>query len=581
MAAANNLDYNQVQEQSPATGDTPSKSGGLLTWNFRADPNLAWDPSQSYFVMEFVVKTFTGGVDYQTAGSYDSWQQKYIPDFKDWYAFFPLRCFTAMSHIIDGVTVAHTNQPWADKIMQEKFLTEASRSNQDNFESLVLARNIDDGKTHHNMFMSHTEPAIAGLAMDAREYALMHKRFRIRNISETVDGAYTVMFQPPFDLWTKHQRISGGNHQIQLNLYSAKLSGGDQNETYWGDYMTTEEGGVVMSTIGSLGYYGSGFIGATNTNPAEVTRSTLEKDLFYPNMKQGVALFPNMGGSNNGGNGKDTLALRGTSYNQFHVSNSNHGLQVDIRSIRLMRRMVRFTVERPLGMEEFSATEMAFYHGTAISGNASQTQNFLLPASTFAVAFYWRSSTDPYYNVVDGNRKITYGLNAGSDGQFNVAGNYIDITKPKLGLKEFYFTYGGETYPSQRINDIYNGVEATSGPGLVKLQTLTYMLQGAMNTDQDRFNMQYSGEGLLDRLDGSCFMFPVAKHNNSDNSDLQVYYSVNAEDLKTRYGNNANPVDSTADLSVSLVCVAFYDANLQLSYNAANQLEKVNKVEWK
>lgn len=574
MAAANNLDYNQVQEQSPATGDTPSKSGGLLTWNFRADPNLAWDPSQSYFVMEFVVKTFTAT---QNNDLYTAWQQKYVPDFKDWYAFFPLRCFTAMSHIIDGVTVAHTNQPWADKIMQEKFLTEASRSNQDNFESLVLARNIDDGEVDHNMFMSHTEPAVAGLMLSGREYALMHKRFRIRDISTSVDGAYTVMFQPPFDLWTKHQRISGGNHQIQLNLYSAKLASGTSGETYWGDYMTTEEGGLSMTIHGSEAFH-TGYAGYTAANAISVVKE--EKDLFGYDVS-GLEFAPFNGADPAAY--KDSVKIRNTAYNQCHISDAGkHGLQVDIRSIRLMRRMVRFTVERPLGMEEFSATEMAFFHGTAISGNASQTQNFLLPASTFAVAFYWRSSTDPYYNVVDGNRSIVY--NQGElGGLFTVANNYVDITKPKLGLKEFYFTYGGETYPSQRINDIYNGVAATSGPGLVKLQTLTYMLQGAMNTDQDRFNMQYSGEGLLDRLDGSCFMFPVAKHNNSDNSDLQVYYSVNAQDLTTRYGANADVAadQAPADLSVSLVCVAFYDANLQLSYNAANQLEKVNKVEWK
>ena len=104
MAAAELLDFNQVQEQSPSTGDQPSESGGLLTWNFRADPNLAIDLSQSFFVMEMTVETYTAGTDEDPTNAPNGWQLKYVPDYRDFHAFFPLRLFTAMSHIIDGVT---------------------------------------------------------------------------------------------------------------------------------------------------------------------------------------------------------------------------------------------------------------------------------------------------------------------------------------------------------------------------------------------------------------------------------------------------------------------------------------------
>ena len=58
MAATELLDYNQVQEQSPATGDTIPSTGGPIIWQFRADPNLAWDPSQSFFAMDVTIENY-------------------------------------------------------------------------------------------------------------------------------------------------------------------------------------------------------------------------------------------------------------------------------------------------------------------------------------------------------------------------------------------------------------------------------------------------------------------------------------------------------------------------------------------
>jgi hypothetical protein len=598
MAAADNLDYNQVQEQSPSTGDTPSKSGGLLTWNFRADPNLAWDPSQSFFVMEFTVKTFTA----KTNGNNTGWTNKYIPDAKDFYAFFPLRLFSAMSHIVDGVTVAHSNQPWADKIMQEKYLMEQSRSNNDNWESLVLARNIDDGIPDHNMFMAQSEVSTTSVFDTAREYTMQYNRHRIRDITQVSKGSYNVMFQPPFDLWTKHQRISGGNHQIQLNMFPA-VQGTDATDapanSYWGSYCITPEAGLQMITLANKVFDGTyrAFRPVEDPNANPVVEQTYGTVLFENvaanTHKEGNpaltgAFVDTLIDSNIGGHlgAFYSERFRSHAFNTYYQSGTP-AVQLDIHSIRLMRRMVRTTIERPLGIEEFGTTEMAFFHGT--STTSEQTQNFLLPASTFAVAFYWRSSVDSYYAPFDNNRKFTFG-NTGNDnsaaGFLGASGILEDgaavstMQYPSLELDQFYFTYGGETYPAQRIQNIYNGVPESRAPGAIKMQTLTHMLHGAMNTDQDRFNAKYSGEGILDRVDANGFLFPVAKHNNSDNSDLQVYFKANPSYRKELYKSGAVETSQPSQ-SVSLVVVAFYDANLQLSYNAANQLEKVNKIEWK
>ena len=137
MAATELLDYNQIQEQSSATGDKPPASGGLLTWNFRCDPNLAWDPSQSWFAMD--VQLSVQKLDYSTGAT----PVDYIPEPNDLRPLFPLRMFSSMTHIIDGVTVAHTNQPYADKMIQERYLKENTQSNLSNFEAASTVRMID------------------------------------------------------------------------------------------------------------------------------------------------------------------------------------------------------------------------------------------------------------------------------------------------------------------------------------------------------------------------------------------------------------------------------------------------------
>ena len=101
--------------------------------------------------------------------------------------------------------------------------------------------------------------------------------------------------------------------------------------------------------------------------------------------------------------------------------------------------------------------------------------------------------------------------------------------------------------------------------GFTKLQTLSNQLMGVYNMPMEYLNTSFGGSGLMERLDSQMYFFPVAKHSNSDNSDLQVFWEADVE----------------SGVPATLCVAALYDARIELSYNSANQLEKVTKTEWK
>lgn len=505
MASTDLLDYNQVIEQSPSTGDSWPTSGGLLTWNFRCDPNLSWDPSQSFFTYDVEVESFAPAGTTATA-------DEYYPGPIDFPAMFPLKAFSSMSHIIDGVTVANSNHPWADKLMQERYLTESTLSNGSNFEALSTARMIDDGVPEHNAFMADTEPYSNSGATESHTaaYRILQQGFASSKRSSTQAASAkrvlslnkkTFMFQPPFDFWTKHQRCSGGNHQISLN--------------------------VRAETSSALGY---GMI--LDNTVTDGVKGTGVNSINFVNKQIDATGF-----------GQTTKSDR---------------LKITLSNPRLYRRMVRYTIERPISVQEFNVTEMQFFHGQA--SGTGVTQNFLLPSSTFGIAFYWRRTDDSQYGPYGAYPVLQADTATAATADYSLKDH-------KLDLNEFYFTYGGETYPSQRITNIKNGAEVL---GYEKMQMLSHQLQGVYNTDMERFNTSIAGLGLLNRLDASTFFFPVAKHNNSDNSDLQVTWSA---DSQAQF--------AAGDKNAVLVVVAFYDARVELSYNTMNQLEKVTKTEWR
>ena len=613
MAATELLDYNQVQEQSPSTGDKPGDSGGLLTWNFRCDPNLAWDPSQSWFAVDVSIEGLKHSGTYSAAGD----GEEYVPDASDLRPFFPLRMFSSMTHIIDGVTVAHTNQPYADKLIQERYLKENTQSNLSNFEASLTARMIDAGDPILNPWMQHIQESIGadgtshageqqGTDATLHGYSqlanapvyirklldpkpglpdLANKNSAFTNADLRVPKAtHTILFQPPFDFWTKHQRCSGGNHQIQLVMRPAKAN------TRWGDYCITP---CVDLTTKALATFGTDAAGTIN-DVAPGTSASGAENRGVDRYLGSKSIVPSTSASYMYGNGRKFMTHQLVLKSIY----SKHSLVVDVPRIRLLRRMVRFTVERPLSVQEFNLTEMQFYHGTPSSDGV--TQNFLLPSSTFGLVFYWRKSTNSDYDVVGDFPKIdlenhytsqasnttfqgttkpsatglaalrSYQLwHAGASNAQDYNVYKYDKADGEFLLDQFYFTYGGETYPSQRIANIaFHENPAPSEPlGYEKLQVLSHQLQGVFNMPQENMNMRIgAGQGLINRLDDKMFFFPVAKHNNSDNSDLQVYWSS-----KAALGGKMH----------SLVVVALYDARVELAYNAANQLERVTKTEWK
>lgn len=681
MAAAELLDYNQIQEQSPATGETLPSSGGPIIWQFRADPNLAWDPSQSFFAMDVTLNSVgdkisaagvngsvtkdVGGVTVaNTLGSASA--PKYIPGGADLRPFFPLRCFSQASHVIDGVTVANSTHPYLDKIIQEKFLHETTQSNYSNYESLQLARAIDDGIKDHNIFRAcgagnftdlyeqgwtiraieqydpsarlgemrehiinlgmHAEnlanaqgtKAAVGAAADADNKALDIEASgkTYTELFFPIQGAkptHTILFQPPFDFWTKHQRVSGGNHQITLNLRPEDPLYGH------GVVASTPCVGINFQAAAAACSPGAYLFGAATASQA-VSGLNDELDVGASS-KKGItdtglvpaALHQQMGIRSNGlvvtgvaiqGTGVDlqsdafAAATPSLEYSNIsgpeamvyrNLASYTQKLHMKIDRIRLLRRVVRFTIERPIATQEYNLTEMQLYVGQpagrgvqydaatvgalakeGISG-AQVTQNFLLPSSTFGLIFFWRDAQSDQFDVIGDYPTVELGAVQGdaNKGNKHIQGpksKGIQERLKKFALDEFFFTYGGETYPSQRINDITS--EKGGAPfGYEKLQTISQQLMGSYNMPMEYINQSFAGKGLMERLDGHMFFFPVAKHSNSDNSDLQVTW-------KGSVGHNFPS-------GVTLCVVALYDARIELSYNSANQLEKVTKTEWK
>lgn len=565
MAATELLDYNQVQEQSPSTGDSIPAAGGPIIFQFRADPNLAWDPSQSFFAMDVTVKA-RNEEDGTVANAYE-------PGPHDLRPFFPLRCFDGMSHVIDGVTVASTTHPYLDKVVQEKFLHETTLSNYGNFEALQLCRAIDDGIKEHNIFRGQAHSLFdlyeQGWRSTITKYNSARAAGQMTQLTGNPTGAcyptHTVIFQPPFDFWTKHQRVSGGNHQVTLNLRAPK--GDTTTGSRWGSYAATTcvgsafaEAGVQLATRGGTQITSLHAIAADASTNAVRTALRTVVAADRAEFAAAADLYSAAGDA-------DSITAAGI----------EQCLQMEIHRIRLMRRMVRFTIERPIATQEYNLSEMQLYVGQPAEKN--MTQNFLLPSSTFALVFFWRKPTNSQFDVYN-----DYPVVGSANG-----GTVVGDKTQNFILDEFYFTYGGETYPSQRITTIggeVNPTSATQTPaGYQKLQLLTNQLMGTYNMPMEYLNTKYSGTGLMERLDSQMFFFPVAKHSNSDNSDLQVYWSggihKNGDNTKTSKVPSLLASNPTAGESASLCVMALYDARIELSYNAANQLEKVTKTEWK
>lgn len=611
------LDYNQIIEETPVTGDSVPPSGGLITFQFKCDVNGATDLSNTFFAADIEVKS---------VNSANSKLSLYIPDAYDFHAFPMLRCFQSITHIIDGQTVCNSQHPYADALIVEKFLTTHSKANIENFQALSLCKQIDNGMKEFNIF-TFDKPACVlpeqqkgglqawiydwakpGLFRSKYnkngtiEYPTADERYgdaqgALENVSDSVT---TMLFQPPFDLWRLRQPFHGGIHQIQMNLRPR------EDHVYWGGYMSTSC--VGLTAKGSLLYdLPRGLTTATST--VFSTRS------FMPLSGLPIAAAS---GAIDVANASPFVLTDGsdTAANYFNrvigAAQAVDRIFVDIKRIRLLRRVVRTAVPPQLSNVQYNFTEISMQHGTPT--NANMSQQFLLPSTTFGLIFYWRESTNNYYDQVGVHPSIqkisasnipdetfyahdtTFGpvrgaADAASTESLDTLGaeaadaiklhDMYRVNNLDLDLKDFQFTYGGATYPMQRIQRITGDKnhDDTSVPyGWQRLMTLQNQLQGVYNSTMDDFPNSYGhgyGKGVLNRMDPHMMFFPVSRTGNSDNGILQVEYSA-----VTRKPSSTTLGDADDSKQVQLVVVALYDAQLNMQYSS-NELQQIVLTQFK
>lgn len=610
------LDYNQVIEETPVTGDTLPSSGGLVTFQFKCDVNGATDLSNSFFAADCNVKS---------VGITDAALTRYIPDGYDFHAFPMLRVFQSVTHIIDGQTVCNSQHPYADAVIVEKFLTTHSKANLENFQSLSLMKQIDNGMKEYNIF-TFDKPAVdpssstggyrawiydwAKPGLFSAKYASGAETTAYVAAGDTLsagqnaagrlsDATVTMLFQPPFDLWRLRQPFHGGIHQVQFNLKPADSVLG------YGGYMTTtcvglSRKGALLYDMprGSTGVFSaSSFQGPLSGFPVRVAAdgaTAYDLDSLSPFAQPGDAAV--VTDATNVAN----LAIK--------AAQLVDRVYVDIKRLRFLRRVIRTSVPPQLSNVQYNFTEIAMQHGTPTSQNMSQ--QFLLPSTTFGLIFYWREATNSYYDQV-GLHPVVERIESswtGADEAFLSQGirvkhiNAADIVTSAFGaadeitvenmyrtrnvemnLQDFQFTYGGATYPMQRIKNVSGGISIEDGEtnpyGWHRMMTLQNQLQGVYNSTMDDFPQSYGhgyGKGLLGRMDPHMMFFPVSRTGNSDNGILQVEYS-----MKTRRPLATNVTDTAGEaVDLQLVVVALYDAQLNMQYSS-NELQQIVLTQFK
>lgn len=613
------LDYNQIIEETPVTGDSIPSSGGLITFQFKCDVNGATDLSNTFFAADLNVMSLD--VDGTTT-------RTYIPDGYDFHAFPMLRCFNSITHIIDGQTVCNTQHPYADALIVEKFLTTHSKANIENFQALSLCKQIDNGMKEFNIF-SFDKPAAVhpgscaggwkAYVYDWAKPGLFRSKDNQNGTTSYVaagstmtaaqganenlsDNTVTMLFQPPFDLWRLRQPFHGGIHQIQFNLKPRETG------KYWGGYMTTScvglsyKGGLLynmprgvdgdlnplaLSSFGDFSGLPVGYAGAFNLNKMSMlahTQDALTDSAILADNAESILDLPKA------------------------AARMVDSVFVDIKRIRLLRRVLRTAVPPQLSNVQYNFTEISMQHGTPTSD--SMSQQFLLPSTTFGLIFYWRESTNTYYDQVGVHpsiQQITSSLenydttflptgtlvkvfDNDTAGNVSVVATDSAITCNELyrtnnlefDLHDFQFTYGGATYPMQRIQRISGNKDhddASNPYGWHRMMTIQNQLQGVFNSTMDDFPHSYGhgyGKGVLNRMDPHMMFFPVSRTGNSDNGILQVEYNCTTrKPSSTELGAAA-----TSGKDVQLCVVALYDAQLNMQYSS-NELQQIVLTQFK
>jgi len=575
------FEFNQVLEQSPNGSEIPSQNGENIEFSFRCDRNLSNDFSQTFIAIDIdvqsgvvvsdnAVPTFPVDDD-DTVWSKTS--QVYYPSPQDFYPDAPLRLFDSMSHVVDGVTVEHSDRPWSDKRLQQRFLNDRSEANKQNFASVESMCNPQGkgqksiaahlfGNTSHNQqttsfvttqeqnedeVMNHVNGANMWAMFDS---GVSYTRDSIGPGGQTRMLKHTVYFQPPFDSWRVHQRVSGGEHKITLRLKPTTT------ETV--SYITAQ--GSDSSTLGTTEV--DSLWGSYMTTPAKGNKIPVQHDM-------GVRMHS-----------IENVSFK--SYMQYYAG----GIKVDLKRIRLVRRQVRLAIERPIRSQEFNTTKIQYLLGDPSATGV--TQNFLLPSSTYGLVFYWTRVGDSYLDQFDDYKRVNatrmasaYGTTSSGDAVNGVLSFY------QLRLNEFYFRYGGRTIPEQRITNIHQNNKIANqkeSPGWLRLQHLAQMLRGQYNTPQMDAGFKYmDSDNALAPFNESMFYFPVARHTNADNADMQVTWSSD--------GSRFMAIDTTqvkgvrkyveSETRARLVVAALYDARVEYLYNEQQTLDTVRVTEWR
>ena len=609
------LDYNQVIEETPVTGDSVPESGGLVTFQWKCDVNGACDLSNSFLLADLEVKSLVKN----SADNNLTESDRYIPDAYDFHAFPMLRCFQSITHIIDGQTVCNTQHPYADALIVEKFLTTHSKANTENFQALSLMKQIDNGMKEYNIF-TFDKPAMMNqydhsggyiaYAYDWCKPGLFYERNRSadangaqypsaqgfyganQNVAQlkTANEVTTVLFQPPFDLWRLRQPFHGGIHQLQLNVKARTTqtqSGQTAPTPNFGHYMATTCVGLTKKLPVIYDYFRGEPHDKDKIVPIMSMASLRLGDMpidFYDGGNDDAAMThfggpPSMGmPSDQFVGGKNPNALIQYALNQ---ARNVHDLSVQIKRLRFLRRVIRTSVPPQLSNVQYNFTEIAMQHGTPTGSN--MTQQFLLPSTTFGLIFYWRESTNtefdqlgvhPRIRLITGGDTFTAlptGSTNADDGTpitTTFKDNFYQIANTEMDLNDFQFTYGGATYPMQRIQKITGerGFDSSLPFGYHRLLTVANQLQGVYNSTMDDFPQSY-GHGF----------FPVSRTGNSDNGILQVEYSCK---LRAPAAASADLGGKDDSKQVQLVVAALYDAQLNMQYSS-NELQQIVLTQFK
>lgn len=605
------LDYNQIIEETPITGDTLPDAGGLITFQFKADVNGATDLSNSFFAAD---------IDVRSVHADNTPQNVYIPDAYDFHAFPMLRCFQSVTHIIDGQTVCNSQHPYADALIVEKFLTTHSKANIENFQALSLCKHIDSGVREYNIF-TFDKPAVSNVMgqkggwqawiYDWAKPGLFRSKYTANGSTASYpaagtflgtaqharenisDATTTMLFQPPFDLWRLRQPFHGGIHQVQWNLKPK------DTVLEYGGYMTTSC--VGLSLKGGLIY---------DLPRGAMTSSIEEGDTLS------AASFPSLAGMPFADDGALSVAQASALVGGSELSVGGPDelinrvvaaakvvdrVKVAINRIRFLRRVIRTAVPPQLSNVQYNFTEISMQHGTPTNGQMSQ--QFLLPSTTFGLIFYWRDSSNSYYDQVGVHpslKRLTgntthfpaamHMLNAAANGTIAAsdtaaipASSLFQLDNTEFDLKDFQFTYGGATYPMQRVQNISGG-RSHAGDGRPygwhRLMALQNQLQGVYNSTMDDFPQSYGhgyGKGVVTRMDPHMMFFPVSRTGNSDNGILQVEYNCITRKASVVPGAEAS---EGSQPDVQLVVVALYDAQLNMQYSS-NELQQIVLTQFK